>query len=156
MSGRFAPRHLIVPVLVGSGIHLVISGTCVFTLFAACFDNNAVHCNIFESIACSLGIFAYFIFGALATDNYEQHLIIGIFALSINAIAYGTVYALIYRSLADPVEQSNFGFCTNCGYDMRGSLEAGHIECPECGEHYDVRPILKPKETSNIDDTVNP
>ena len=37
------------------------------------------------------------------------------------------------------------GICGGCNYDLKGTLEAGKFECPECGKIYDPnQPAGKP------------
>lgn len=47
----------------------------------------------------------------------------------------------IWRRLYQRVERSDSRLCLDCGYDLRGSGEAG--TCPECGVSFEIAEVRK-------------
>lgn len=44
------------------------------------------------------------------------------------------------RMLINTIRITDASRCEKCGYDMRGSIMAGHVACPECGHIPDLLP----------------
>lgn len=61
-----------------------------------------------------------------------------------------TIIDDLKRRLLELAEATTPPYCEQCGYDLRGTIEAGRIECPECGHAFREPPIADPPK--NMDE----
>jgi hypothetical protein len=86
-----------------------------------------------------LGPVLAFIYAFTVSEDPYAPLAPMILGLFVGAAILVAIIATWQRRDNAPIKIRNApkGFCAHCKYDLKGTLDAGKFECPECGELYE-------------------